>query len=427
MRDGGDLSMERDRFGNPLDPSVGFARGRHLSDSAAEIRRLRHAQGVAAQVVHDKGIGGIGIFTGNPRYFPLKPEDLEVYCEEWIGPGLFAGELAEAAIGHFGGGDTVAVTNRTSAGIVAAMLALSDGRPVVSVVPDGDRSHASVVRGCKLAGVALVEMPGSADPSSAIEDHNPALLVITTVTSTLARLPDDQTRRAVAAGKAAGATVFMDEAYGARLRPVLHGGAESLTMGADFAITNADKAGLSGPRAGILCGTAGPVLATLARASELGQEARAPIAAGAMRSLQAFDPQDLRNEARDGQSIADALAAAWGSDVVQRSDLGPMLDEQDVLARVLDIAGRDASSVVPAEATAAMGMILLRDNGVLTVNTHGAPGGRVSLRLKPTAGALDAAGGAGALVAALDRAAAMVAERLDDPAWFEATLFGAAP
>ena len=417
--------MAHDRLGNPLDPSVGFARGRHLTDSAAEIRRLRHAQSVAAGVVSELGIDAIGIFTGNPRYFPLKPEDLEVYCEEWIGPGLFAGELAEAAIAHFGGGETVAVTNRTSAGIVAAMLALSDGRPVVSVVPNGDRSHASVVRGCKLADVSLVELPGSTDPAAAIAEHTPALVVITTVTSTLARLPDDQTRRAIEVGKTAGSTVLMDEAYGARLRPVLHGGAKSLTMGADFAITNADKAGLSGPRAGILCGSAGPVLATLAKASELGQEARAPIAAGAMRSLQAFEPEDLKTEARDGQAIADALADAWGAEVVQRSDLGPMLDEQDVLARVLALAGRDAASVVPAEATAAMGMILLRDNGVLTVNTHGAPGGRVSLRLKPTAGALEAVGGADALVSALDRAAGMVAERLDDPDWFDATLFGA--
>lgn len=416
--------MDTDRFGNLLDPSVGFARGRHLTDSAAEIRRLRHAQNVAAKVVYEKGIDAIGIFTGNPRYFPLKPEDLEVYCEEWVGPGLFAGELVEAAVGHFGGGDTVAVTNRTSAGIVAAVLALSGGRPVVSVVPEGDRSHASVVRGCRLADVDLVEIPGSVDPATNIERHRPALVVLTTVTSTLARLPDDQTRRAIATGKAAGATVFMDEAYGARLRPVLHGGAKSLTMGADFAITNADKAGLSGPRAGILCGSAESVLATLAKASELGQEARAPIAAGAMRSLQKFDPEDLRNEARDGQSIAKVLTDAWGAGVVRCSDLGPMIAEDDVLGYILQRAGRTRADIVPTEATAALGMILLRDHGVLTTNTHGAPGGRVSLRFKPTAGALDAIGGIDTLMAALDAATQEIADNLDRPEWFRALIFG---
>ncbi len=416
--------MAVDRFSNPIDPSVGYARGQVLASSAAEIRRLRHAQSVAAQVVADRGLDSIKIFTGNPRYFPLKPADLGAYCEEWVGPGLFAGELSEAAIEHFGGGDTVAVTNRTSAGIVAAVLALSQDRPVVSIVPDGDRSHASVVRGCRLAGVELIEVEGKSDPSDAVSAHAPALMVITTVTSTLARLPDEQTRRAVEAGRAAGACVFMDEAYGARLRPVLHGGAKSLSLGADFAITNADKAGLSGPRAGILCGASEPVLATLAKASELGQEARAPIAAGAMRSLQAFDPEDLKAEARDGGLIADDLVKLWGEDVVHRSDLGPMLDEQDVMTRVLAISEHSRTTLVPAEVTAAIGMILLRDHGVLTVNTHGAPGGRVSLRLKPTSSALDRMGGAWALACALEDAMYEVAIHLDDPAWVAQTLFG---
>ncbi|MEO0748676.1 MAG: aminotransferase class I/II-fold pyridoxal phosphate-dependent enzyme [Pseudomonadota bacterium] len=418
--------MTHDRFGNPLDPSVGYARGAILSSSAAEIRRLRHAQSIAAQVVAERGIEAIAIFTGNPRYFPVKPDDLSALCEEWVGPGLFADEMTEAATQHFGGGDTVAITNRTSAGIVAAILALSDGKPVVSVVPSGDRSHASVIRGCRLAGVALLEVEGQDDIEAAMQVC-PALVIVTTVTSTLARLPDDQTRRAIDAGKAAGASVFMDEAYGARLRPVLHGGAQSLTMGADFAITNADKAGLSGPRAGILCGKSDPVLATLAKASELGQEARAPIAAGAMRSLQAFDPKDLRYEARDGQAIADALEGAWTAGTVHRSDLGPMLGEEDVLERVMAQAGRTRAAIVPAEATAAIAMILLRDHGVLTVNTHGAPGGRVSLRLKPTAGALDTVGGAGNLTTALDAAIEEVAERIDDHDWFAQTLLGSSP
>ena len=418
--------MTADRFGNLLDPSVGYARGRHLASSADEIRRLRYAQAVAADVIEKRGPAAIGVFTGNPRYFPLKPDDLDTYCEEWVGPGLFARELTEAAIEHLGGGDTAVVTNRTSAGIIAAILALAAGKPVLSVKPDGDRSHTSVARGCRLAGVRLIEVDASDDVAPFLASEAPALVIVTTVTSTLARMGDEAAAVAVQAAKAAGAIVFLDEAYGARLRPVLHGGAKSLALGADLAITNADKAGLSGPRAGIIAGAAAPVLATLAKASELGQEARAPIAAGAMRSLERFDPEDLRQEARDGQAIAEALAARFGDDIVQRSDLGPMLDEQDVMTLLLERSGRSAGALVPAEATAAIGMILLRDQGVLTVNTHGAPGGRVSIRLKPTAGALSAVGGAAALVDALEQALDRLTERLGDDDWLTATLFGAA-
>lgn len=418
--------MTTDRFGNVLDPGVGYARGRLLGSSTDEVRRLRHAQRVAGRRVRDHGPDSIGVFTGNPRYFPIQRDDLNTLCEEWVGPGLFSDDLATAARSHLGGGpeDAVAVFNRTSAGIVAAVLALSGERAVVSVVPTGDRSHASVVRGCRMAGVDLVEITPDDDPGAAMETHRPALVAVTTVTSALARLDDTDTRAAIDAAHSVGATVLMDEAYGARLRPVLHGGALSLALGGDVAITNADKAGLSGPRAGVMAGRADAVVATLAKASEFGMEARAPIAVGAMRSLQGFDPQLLRDEARDGQAVADALAELLGAGVVVRSDLGPMVDEQDVLAAILRRAGRETADIVPAEVTAAAGMLMLRDHGILTVNTHGQPGGRVSIRLKPTAGAVDRAGGPGALAQAVDRALDTVADNIGDTAWFHSILFG---
>lgn len=418
--------MSADRFGNAIDPSVGYARGTVLRSSTDEVRRLRRAQALAGRIVEERGPDSLGIFTGNPRYFPVAPEDLSTLCEEWVGPGLFARDLAAAAIAHMGGSGTeaVAVANRTSAGIVAAILALCDDRPVVSVVPEGDRSHASVVRGCRLAKVALAEVEARHPVGPAIAEHQPKLVVVTTVTSTLARLDDEDSRAAIAAAKAGGATVLLDEAYGARLRPVLHGGAPSLALGADLAITNTDKAGLMGPRAGVLVGDPAAVVAVLAKASELGMEARAPIAAGALRSLQAFDPETLREEARDGRQIADALVGRFGEAVVARSDLGPMLDEQDVLALLLARSAAARTAIVPAEATAAAGMVLLRERGVLTTNTHGQPGGRVSLRFKPTAGALARLGGAESLAAGLDAALDEVAGRLDDPAWFRDLLFG---
>jgi len=418
--------MAADRFGNPIDPSVGYARGRILASSTDEVRRLRHAQKVTGRLVSLGGPDSIGVFTGNPRYFPLKAEDLDTYCEEWVGPGLFGDRLRAATVAHLGGdgSEDAAVMNRTSAGIVASVLALSDGRPVVSLVPAGDRSHASVIRGCRLAGVELVEVESGTDAGPVIRKHGPRLFVVTTVTSTLARLEDDITRAAIAEAREGGAIVLMDEAYGARLRPVLHQGAKSLLLGADLAITNADKAGLSGPRAGVIAGRPDALVKVIAKASEMGMEARAPIAAGAMRSLEGFDPETLREEARDGREVADALANLFGEGVVARSDLGPMLDEQDVTAIVLARAGMDSCELVPAEVTAAIGMLMLHDHGVLTVNTHGQPGGRVSLRLKPTAGAVARAGGPEKLAASLEGAINETAGHLKEPAWFRKVIFG---
>lgn len=420
--------MSVDRFGNDIDPTVGYARGRHLASSADEVRRLRNGQRIAAEAVATRGSEAVAIFTGNLRHFPVAPDDLDDLCEEWVGPGLFADQLRSVAISHLGGhaSDAAAVVNRTSGGIVAAMLALCGSRTVVSVVPQGDRSHASVVRGCRLAGVDLVEHHDLETLGDVLYVHLPRLVVVTTVASSLARLTDDHARSAIEVAHRAGAIVFMDEAYGARLRPVLHGGQRSLELGGDIAITNSDKAGLSGPRAGVMVGREDLVVAALAKASELGIEARAPIALGALRSLEAYDPEILRTEAADGVAIADALEARFGDSVVHRSDLGPTISEDDVaeivFGRASDLA-RENSRPVPCEVTAAVGMLLLRDHAVVTVNTHGQPGGRVSLRFKPTTGAVDLIP-ADRLAEAVDHAISVVAANLHDERWMQTTLFG---
>ena len=221
-----------------------------------------------------------------------------------------------------------------------------------------------------------------------------------------------------------GCIVFLDEAYGARYRPVLHGGKQALEFGADLVITNADKAGLSGPRAGILCGQGNALIPVQAKASELGMEARAPIAVGILRSLQGFTPELLEQEVEDGKALSQALSAMVGKQWVTASALGPKIDEQDVQTLVLQMAQKDHCPWVPAEICAAVGMLMLADKGVVTVNTHGQPGGRVSLRLKPTSGAINRLGGAQALAQCVYDAMQEVAKHLDDRVWLAQLIVG---
>jgi L-seryl-tRNA(Ser) seleniumtransferase len=412
-------AVRTDSFGNPIDPTVGFARGTIIRSSVDEALRLRQGQAIAAQRVKLLGAKSIGVFTGNQRDFPVNADDIGTLCEEWVGPGLAAEELRQVAIGHMGGRgtDAVATFNRTSAGIIATIGALANGRSVVSVVPPGGRSHASVMRGAKIAGVSVHEIQGDREWLKVIETHRPALVIVTTVTSSLERLDDHVTQEVVQYAHALGAKVFLDEAYGARLRTVLHGGQMSLQLGADLSITNCDKAGLSGPRAGVLVGRAELVTAAAAKGSEFGMEARAPITAAVLRSLQKYQPDDLRKESAAGQQLAAVLEAKLGRQLVQRSDLGPMIEEDAVLRVLLKLAGDEGAQpvVVPCEATSALGMVLLKDYGILTVNTHGQPGARVSLRLKPTLDALDRVGGFDAVVVAvlmsLEKVAKMIGDR----------------
>lgn len=97
--------------------------------------------------------------------------------------------------------------------------------------------------------------------------------------------------------------------------------------------------------------------------------------------------------------------------------LGPLIPEDLMLQEVLRRSGLDASAVtlVPCEATAAVVVVLLRDYGILTTNTHGQPGANVALRLKPTHDALKRVGGVGGVVAALSHAMESVSVALASP------------
>lgn len=409
-------SGHTDTFGNVLD-HVGYARGAILASSVDEAKRLQHAQAITADRVRNHGVESIAIFTGNQRDFPLTPEDLDGLAEEWVGPSLYAELLREVGSTHLGGDDStaVAVFNRTSAGIVASILALAKERRFVSVVPDGGRSHASVLRGAWLARAEVSEVSVAEDWQSEISRVGPSLVIVTPVTSSLERIEDSDIRKVVNFSRQKNIPVLLDEAYGARLRTVLHGGSPSLSFGANLAITNCDKAGMPGPRAGIMAGDAELVLEVQAAASELGMEARAPIAAAALRALQAYSPTDLETEARMGAELSDALEQNLPVSV-RRSDLGPMIHEDDVHRVVCEIACVDPSDcgLVPAETATAVGMVLLRDHGILTVNTHGQPGARVSFRLKPTLDAIRRAGGVEAVISAVTQSIRVVASMISN-------------
>lgn len=69
-------------------------------------------------------------------------------------------------------------------------------------------------------------------------------------------------------------------------------------------------------------------------------------------------------------------------------------------------------------------MVLLRDYGILTVNTHGQPGARVSLRLKPASNAIERVGGSDAIMAAVDESLNKVAALIHDKAALAELILG---
>ncbi|TCI00226.1 selenocysteine synthase [Roseococcus sp. SYP-B2431] len=414
-----------DRFGNPIDPAAGFARGAILASATEDGRRQRQGVALIRERVLRLGMASVGIFTGNRRNFLLGEADISTLAEEWIGPSLYGEALAAAIRAHLAAPPEAAcfVFNRGSAALAASMLALAPQGRVVSVVPETGRSHPSLRRGAVIAGAGFEEIEGiTALP--ALLATPASVLVVTTVTSSLARLPEAGIAEAAALGRRAGLPVLLDDAYGARIRTVLHGGAPGFAHGADLVVTNADKAGLPGPRAGVMAGDAALMARIIAAGSLLGMEARAPVAAGVLRGLEAYSPDDLRHEAAQGTALSGALIARLGGDAVERTDLGPMVSADEVLALTCARAGIGGPPVVPVEATAALGMLLMQGHGILTTNIAGQPGSHPALRLKPAGPALERCGGVKAVAQAVDEGISAVAAMLKDPAAFRPLLLG---
>ena len=80
-----DKKAASDRFGNRIDATVGYARGRILSSSYEEALKLAHARLLIRDRIISHGQNAVSVFTGNQREFPLLPSDLDSLAEE--GPG----------------------------------------------------------------------------------------------------------------------------------------------------------------------------------------------------------------------------------------------------------------------------------------------------------------------------------------------------
>ncbi len=396
----------RDTFGNILDPTVGYAQGKILRSSDEETLKTARAEELIRNRVDRLGPDSIYVFTGMECRLGLETADLATLAQEAFGPALFGEELRARALEHMGGGerDEVAVLNRTSGAIVSACLALCrPGDTIVSLVP-GAISHPSVKRGAQLAGAELIETTELDVVRDRLKDGGVSLVMITGVTSEQLVISESDLRDVIELVRAAGCVSMVDDAYGARVRTVLFDQPPARAMGADLAVTSVQKAGLNGPRAGLLVGKPPLVQKVLSAATRYGMEARGPLTLGVLRSLERYRPENLLADVGAGAALHSAMTEEFGEDRVVRTALGPVISQDDALSIALERSTGDAPPVipvVPAEATAALGMLLLEHHGILTVNAAGAPGARVSLRLKATANTMERAGGAIRVVAAV--------------------------
>lgn len=417
----------RDSFGNQIDPIVGYALGRILRSGIDFDAKIRQAH---ALVRTRAAAGGrFHVLTGNRADFPLGSEDFGIATDGWVGPAIYGPRLTELVRAHLGADQQaeVALFNRTSAGVIAAISALVPaGGLVASLVPAG-RAHPCVRRGVHFAGATVAEGSSLAALAEDLAGRKPDLAVLTPVTSELDAFEHQALHQIVEECRQHGILTLVDDAYGARVRPVLLDGPRTFDLPVDLGITNSDKAALGGPRAGIMAGRPDLVARVRTRAVELGQEAREPTGLAVLRALEHWRPDVLLSDAQHGQALGAALAARLGNNRVRQTLLGPSIAEEAVLEIMLNRAGlpREAAPIVPVEATALLGLLLLGEHGIVTVNALSEAGSRPSIRLKPTLDAVPALGGPERLAATVDDAITRASTMLSDVTALAGTILGA--
>ncbi|MGD2013535.1 MAG: hypothetical protein PVG84_07310 [Desulfobacterales bacterium] len=397
-------SATRDRYGFLIDSSVGYARGQILRSPLEEVQRRLHAMQLIRERSEAHGPESFYNITGLHRDFHL-PADKLNYAEEWVGPAYYWKELEEMARDHFGGRSEheVVVLNRCSAGIIASCLAIiKPDSKAISLVP-GKRSHPSIGRGMRLAGADQIQVNSSEEVSQAIDTGEVSFMMITGVSSELEVIDQKIMMDAIALAQKAGVPVMLDDAYGTRLRPIIYDQAMTMQTGVNLAVTACDKAGMSGPGAGLMVGEKQYMDLVITKAAELGLEARSPLAAAVWSSLNGFTPQELINEVEFGALIYDRLAKKYGPSKVVKSGIGASFTAEDIYELVKEIRGDGVDlPVCPGEITAAIGMYWLKQYGIISVSALGQPGASIWLRFKPEPKVISRMGGLEKLVEAID-------------------------
>lgn len=417
--------MTTDSFGNTIDPSVSYARGRVLGDLAGEALRMLNGRRIVRERILAGGNDNVFNLTALSRGFPVDEEDLARLETQFTYYAHFDGEVERKVVEFLGGNHAIHagfVTNRVSAAMIPIMCTmLKPGDAVLSIVAKG-RSHPSMERGVELARGVFHEAYGYEGAAAALESGlQPKLAAVTPISHAKHHMEYDDLVRTLRLFADAGVPVFLDDAH-ASARMAIYGEPPSFQVGPmDVAIFSSDKH-MDGPRAGALAGRKELVRQIQGFSFGHGIDAQSSQAAAVRRAIEKHDPEPVAEAGRQAQLLLQNMRQRFGSDAVYPAGPGVGMAEDTIVELARErVPGRDLA-IVPIEATSVLCMRLLEAHGVVTIPAVGMPGCSPSMRfmLYPDGERF----GADRIVDVLEEGLVFLGERLDDPAAAGAAIFG---
>ncbi len=412
------MTQPRDRFGNPIDATVGYARGTVLRGTDEEVAKTLRARGLVRERIAAHGVDSIYDLTGMNRGAGLSAEDVKHLGSHVPFFARFEGETEPIALRHMGADaarHAALILNRVSAAnFVALTTLLERGDRVLALAPAGGVTHPSVTRPIAMAGASLQEVHDSESLEHAWREMPaPRLLVVTPISASKRHLDLAAFRRALALPRGPRTLAFVDDAHLAS-RIGFFGEPRTFEIGAvDLAVCSADKH-VAGPRAGILVGLRELLIAIRSRAYELGLEAQAAQYVGVANALRDFHPKPIAQAGELAKELLARLQARYGATRVYLGGPGVSISGEDALDIARELGGRaTAPRLVPVEANTVVAAEMLGADGILTISAVAMPGSApvVRLMMYPDGARLGAPRIADALHRAFERLAAL----LDDP------------
>jgi L-seryl-tRNA(Ser) seleniumtransferase len=407
-----------DRFGNPIDPSVGYARGTILSGPETEVEKLRFGRQLVRQRLETCGPAGLFDLTGLPRAWPLRPEDLPKLESQLSFYAHFEGKAEPLALAYVRADPArhdALLVNRVSAAAFAVMAALLEpGAVVVSLSPRaGSRSHPSVQRAVERVGGRFCEAVGL-DAVRGLLDEVPAarMLVVTPITADKRHLPPSEYAEALALARRRGLIVFADDAH-MSARCSFFGDPTGFQLGdPDVLVFSSDKH-MIGPRAGVLVGRKDLIDRVRRVALEFGLEAQSGQYVAVMRALEQHDPMAIKSAGELVYQLLPMVQAAYGQERAYLAGPGVAIGGEDALEIACEMSGVQRPALVPVEAATIVSLHMLRQHGLANVAALSMPGSAPTIRIMMFRDGHKA--GIARMLAGLDDSFKVLAGVLEDP------------
>ena len=419
--------LPADRYGNPLDPIVRYARGTILRSTDEEVARMLRARQLVGERVRTKGKDSVYDLSGMNRGSGITPEDVPHLTSHVPFFERFEGRTEPYALKHMGADAAkhgALILNRVSAAnFVALTTLLKPGDRVLALAPAGGVSHPSTVRPIAMAGAVLHELHSYADLEAAWHSEGaPRLLLITPISASKRHIPFEDFTRALALPRAPNTLVYVDDAHMASRVAFFEEPRAHQVGDIDLAVCSADKH-VAGPRAGFLVGRKDLITQIGSVAYELGLEAQAGQYVGVANALKNFDPRAVKQAGVLAKQLLEVVAQQYGAQRAYLGGPGVSIGGDDVLDIALEQRGlKKKPRLVAVEAAGLVAMQMLEQDGILTIGAVSMPGSApvVRLMMYPDGARL----GVERIAASLEAGIGRLAQVIDDVDAARAQLLG---